>query len=308
MNEQENKQNLEEEDESDIVFDEDDEYDAEKALKKAIDQEEKLKSLIEHLKAYCTDESEHEDLRKLGKAIRNGDKLAGTILSGGYTNYSYKIHLDNSDEDDDGDNDNDTDELAVFAKIAFPYALWSPDTSVHYDLTRVTAEFELMKRFSEELKITASDNITKSTIPKPYMLIDIPAAEDATSPNLKIFVAEWVAPTDEQWGNQFIEGDIDGRVVDQCAKTLAMINLADCDDGTNQAYCDSFASIAKGFDALFLGVLDRDDDKAVKYGRDVLGRDKISEITKEWHICNRKKECLVHGDAVSMIEHRFHNG
>jgi len=315
MNENEEKHVLDDDDdyEGGIDFDDDDEYDAEKAKKKAIDQEEKLQFLIQRLESYCNDESEHEDLRKLGKAIRNGDKLTGTILSGGYTNYSYKIHLDNSHDDDDddydNDNDNDKEELAIFAKIAFPYALWSPDTSVHYDLTRVTAEFELMKRFSEELKTTTSENnSTKSPIPKPYVLIDIPAAKDGTSPHMKVFVAEWVAPTDEQWGNQYIEGDIDGRVVDQCAKTLAMINLTNCDDDTNQGYCDSFASIATGFDAVFLGVLDRDDDKAVKYARDVLGRDKIAEIMKEWHICNRKKECLVHGDAVSMIEYRFHNG
>lgn len=282
----------------------DDEYDAEKAEKKAIDQKEKLQLLIKHLEGYCNDKSEYDDLRKLSNAIQNGATLTGTILSGGYTNYSYKIHLNCGD-----DNDNEYDKnLAIFAKIAFPYALWSPDTSVHYDLSRVTAEFELMRRFSKEIKISSeSDDTTKSPIPKPYVLIDIPADEDAASPNMKIFVAEWVAPTDEQWGNQFIEGEVDERVIDQCARTLAMINLADCDDEINQGFSDAFASIAKGFDPLFLGVIEKDDDMTVIYARDVLGREKMADIIRQFHILSKKKECLVHGDAVSVFKHRNRN-
>ncbi|VEU41970.1 unnamed protein product [Pseudo-nitzschia multistriata] len=282
----------------DIDFDEDDEYDAEKVEKKAIDQQEKLKLLLQNLEVYCNDESEYDDLRDLGKAVKSGAKLAGTILSGGYTNYSYKIHLD-SDGSDNDEGNYGKKEIAVFAKIAFPYALWNPDTSVPYDLDRVTAEFDLMKRFSEELKTTSAiDGSEKSPIPRPYVLIDVPAAVDGTSPRMKIFVAEWVAPTDEQWGNQYIEGEIDLRVVDQCAKTLAVINLADCDDDINQGYVETFAKIAKGFDGPVLAVLDREDeDKAVRYVRDVVGKEKMIAIMKEWHIRNRKKEALVHGDA-----------
>jgi len=290
MNKQDDKLKLED---NDGFGNGDDEYDTEEDRNKAIDPEEKLKLLIEHLKGYCNDESEYDDLRKIGNAIQNGAKLTGTILCGGYTNYSYKIHL----TCDDNENDYDKS-LAVFAKIAFPYALWSPDTSTNYDLGRVTAEFELMNRFSEELTITRdSDDITESPIPKPYVLIDIPAPKDGASPNMKIFVAEWVAPTDEQWGNQFIEGDIDERVIDQCARTLAMINLADCDGDINQGFQDTFTTISRGFDALYFGVIDRDDDIAVAYARDVLGREKMAAILKEFNICRLKKECLVHGDA-----------
>ena len=96
------------------------------------------------------------------------------------------------------------------------------------------------------------------------MLIDIPSAEDDESPPMIFFVAEWVAPTDEQWGNQYIGGEIDPRVVDQCARILATINLADCDDDINQGYVELFANIAMGFDALLLGILDKDEeDQAV---------------------------------------------
>jgi len=254
---------------------------------KAKDQEEKLQVLISFLKDYCNDQSEHEDLRKFGEALRNGASLAGKILSGGYTNYSYKIHIDDSDNDD----------LAIFAKIAFPYALWSPDSSVPYDLSRVKAEFDLMKRFSDEL---CNTDTQKSSVPKPYVLIDIPQTE--TSPNMKVFVAEWVAPTDEQWGNQFIEGDVDLRVIDKCAQTLAKINLADVDGSVNQGFLDTFANIAEGFDPVFLATMDREkDDRTVIYARDVLGKEKMKDIIQGFHVCNAKKEALVHGDAVSCV-------
>ena len=159
MNEQENKRNFDEENsvnesEVGIDFDEDDEYDAKNSERKLIDWKEKLKLLLKKLEVYCNDESEHNDLRKLGNAIQNGEKLTGTILSGGYTNYSYKIHLDCDDGNDNGNDrggknasNGNKKELAVFAKIAFPYALWSPDKSVPYDLNRVTIEFELTKQF-----------------------------------------------------------------------------------------------------------------------------------------------------------------
>lgn len=300
---QENKEIPEEMENSDgsdidVDFDDDDEYDAEKAEKKAIDQEKKLKMLLEQLNLYCKADSEYGGFQELGKAIQKGAKLTGTVLSGGYTNYSYKIHLDN-DTGSDNENNKDTKEVAVFAKVAFPFALWSPDQSVPYDLDRVKAEFDLMKRFSEELKTTdENDNSTSSTIPKPYVLIDVPATEDGTSPEMKIFVAEWVAPTDEQWGNQFIEGEVDPRVVDQCARTLALVNLADIDEDCNQGYVETFANIATGFDEILFSVIDRQcEDKAVKYARGVLGKEKLVAIMKKWHICNRKKECLIHADA-----------
>lgn len=253
--------------------------------KKAIDQQEKLQLLIEHLKGYCNDKSEHRDLRKLGKALENGAKLTGTVISGGYTNYSYKIHL----EDDKN--------LAVYAKVAFPFALWDPSRDAHYDLSRVTSEFELMKRFSKELNISMESGTMKSPVPTPYELIDIPAAEDGAYPNMKIFVSEWVAPTDEQWGNQFIEGEVDNRVIDQCAKTLAMINLADCDGDFNQEFTECFMKIASGLAPLILGVVEQQNDKVVVYARDVLGIEKMESIVKNWEIASQQKECLVHGDA-----------
>ena len=265
--------------------------------KKAIDQQEKLQLLIKHLKGYCNDESEHDDLRHIGNAVQNGATLTGTVISGGYTNYAYKIHLDTVDENEGAYDKN----LAVFAKIAFPFALWDPSKEAHYDLSRVTAEFELMTRLSKELKITTESGRSKSSIPRPYELIDISAAEDGAYPEMKIFVAEFVAPTDEQWGNQFIEGEIDNRIIDQCAKTLSMINLTDIDDDFNQGFITCFTNISAGLGSLMRTVVERENDKAVIYARDVLGTEKLDAIVKNWIAAGQRKECLVHGDAVSVL-------
>lgn len=291
------KSNMSNEDNKNNQEDVELELNDEQREKKAIDQQEKLKLLIKHLQGYCNAESEHDDLRNIGNALQNGATLTGTVISGGYTNYSYKIHLDNVD-DNEGAYDKD---LAVFAKIAFPFALWDPSRESHYDLSRVTAEFELMTRLSKELKITTESGRSKSPVPRPYELIDISAAEDGTYPEMKIFVAEWVAPTDEQWGNQFIEGEIDNRVIDQCAKTLAMINLTDIDDGFNQGFIKCFTEISAGLGSLMREVVERESDKAVIYARDVLGTEKLDDIVKNWTASGQEKECLVHGDAVSVL-------
>lgn len=266
-----------------------------KRKEKELDQAAKLQLLIRYLEGYCNDKSEHDDLRKLGKAIQNGAKLTGTVISGGYTNYSYKIHLDSAA----GSKSVYDKDLAVFAKIAFPYALWAPSKDDHYNLSRVKEEFDLMTRFSEELKFTTeNEGKTKSPIPKPYVLIDIPASTDGESPNMKIFVAEWVAPTDEQWGNQFIEGEVDNRVIDRCAKTLANINLADCDENVNEGFVHSMEKISAGLVPLFLELSERDNDKAVIYARDVLGPEKMKAIINKFYVVsNKTKDAFVHGDA-----------
>jgi Phosphotransferase enzyme family len=271
--------------------------------KRAVDQEEKLQLVLQYLEPLCNEGSEHPVMRKMGRALRSrgddndhpADRLGGTILSGGYTNYSYKIHLE-------GDPD-----TAVFAKVAFPHALWSSDQSLHFDLDRQTAEFHLMRRFATELAVPeeaggsinndgedddAATTVTNtSPVPMPYELIDVP------SHNVRIIVAEWVAPTDEQWGNQFIEGDVDRRVVTRCAEALARINLADCDHGVNEGFVRSMGAISGGFDQVYLDILDRDRvDRTVEYVR-TLGRERMEAIMAARRRADESRECLVHGDA-----------
>jgi hypothetical protein len=137
------------------------------------DQEEKKKIVIETILEHCNDASPFEDLRFIGNAVKSGgDKLICKTVSGGQTNYSYKLHL----ESDAG--------KAVYAKLAFSYALWNPDRSQAYDLQRTQNEFDLMNRFADMM-----GGLDKAPIATPYFCVDVQ--------DMKLLVTQW-ASTDEQ--------------------------------------------------------------------------------------------------------------
>eukprot|EP01083_Nonionella_stella_P292760 995794_1 len=86
-----------------------DEFAKDKRMKKTL--------LIETITTECAS-STHDILQRIHAAIGEGFKLEATVLSGGYTNYSYKVYVDKQPE------------LCVFAKLSFEYALWNPDRLV----------------------------------------------------------------------------------------------------------------------------------------------------------------------------------
>ena len=53
--------------------------------------------------------------KKINRACEEGGTTEATILSGGYTNFGYKLFIPGQPD------------LAVFAKLCFEYALWNPD-------------------------------------------------------------------------------------------------------------------------------------------------------------------------------------
>ena len=96
------------------------------------DKRMKKTLLIDTITKECASSS-HGILQKIHAAIStsnndDGSKLEATILSGGYTNYSYKVYVDKHPN------------LCIFAKLCFEYALWNPDKSAHYDLQRTINE------------------------------------------------------------------------------------------------------------------------------------------------------------------------
>jgi hypothetical protein len=60
---------------------------------------------------HCTKTANFRELRAIASALGQGDTLQASLLSGGVTNYSYKVYL------------RENPELALFAKFAFKYAL-----------------------------------------------------------------------------------------------------------------------------------------------------------------------------------------
>ena len=89
--------------------------------------------LIDIITKECASSS-HDILKKIYAAVfssnNDGSKLEATILSGGYTNYSYKVYVDKHPN------------ICIFAKLCFEYALWNPDKSAHYDLQRTVNEYQ----------------------------------------------------------------------------------------------------------------------------------------------------------------------
>ena len=139
----------------------------------------KKKLLLDTIKNECKS-STNVVLQQIHKAINNGSnsKLDATVLSGGYTNYSYKVFIV------------DKPELVVFAKLCFEFALWNPDKDAHYDLQRTTNEYEIMMTMSK---------LAPDSIVNPILLSDI----EHEGQSMKLLVTEW-SRADEQFCNQFV--------------------------------------------------------------------------------------------------------
>ena len=80
---------------------------------KTEDKKVKMGLFLETITKQCASSS-HPTLEKINNAIGSPEsgKLDAVVLSGGYTNYSYKVFVENQPE------------LCVFAKLCFEFALW----------------------------------------------------------------------------------------------------------------------------------------------------------------------------------------
>lgn len=243
------------------------------------DKELKKQILIDLVASHCNETSEFDEFRSIGEALKSGDKLTANVISGGVTNYSYKVFLEGDPEG----------APSFFAKIAFPYALWNPDRSVHYDVARTANEFKIMKRFKEMLGEDAP-------VAKPYLCVDV---EDT---GMKILVVEWTSNADEQWANQFIDGEVDHRVIPKLAKALAALNLAPFDDEFDPMFNDNVRPCMRSmFDLtkqIFGQVVEGEDtvDSCVAYMKE-MGQKKYSKIIDGLDELYMTRECINHSDT-----------
>jgi hypothetical protein len=146
----------------------------------ATDREIKKQLVVDTISSHCSD-SPFEDLRLIGEALQGGDVLVAQTLSGGWTNFSYRVYLKGNPEQQ------------IFAKVAFERALWNPDPTAHHDLKRVDNEFEMMGLYQK---------IAPGCVAVPYLCLNVD--------NMKILVTQW-SIADEQFANQFIDGVVDVR-------------------------------------------------------------------------------------------------
>jgi hypothetical protein len=147
-----------------------------------------------------------------------------------------------------------------------------------------------MKRFG----VALGGEGKEAHVAVPYLLLDVD--EDK-----RILISQW-ARADEQFANQFIEGEVDRRVIPKLAEAFATINLSECDPNLNQGMKESFNEMAPMFDKAFETLLNPEipaKDHCVKYARDTLGAERLSEIRTAMRASDQKHEFLNHGDAHS---------
>lgn len=208
----------------------------------AREREEKKRIVIDAIAARCREPSDFEDVREFGRALleaEGDDGLELEVLSGGETNFSYKVSLKQNPS------------KSVFAKISFSYALWNPDKSVLYDLERVENEFLAMNRFAGIMGGFGDDDggdegkaKPPPPVARPYFCVDVMEGE------AKLLVTEW-SSADVQFSNQFMNGRVDIRVIDGVARALAELNLTPVDDGWNEGCRACFQSLHPQFKQIF---------------------------------------------------------
>jgi len=242
-----------------------DEFAQDKHIKKTL--------LIDTITKECASSS-HNILQKINEAIGAGGKLEATVLSGGYTNYSYKVYVDNDDP-----------ELQVFAKLSFEYALWNPDKSAHYDLKRTENEYEIMKTISSK---------SPGSVVEPLALLDLKHEDQ----NMKLLVTEW-SKADEQFCNQFIDGSVDPRIAQKLADTLASLHtIQDFDPDFNIQIKRQLKNVVNDVikKAMLKATCENPKDRTEMYCTS-LSEDTITNIVNVSLSNYDKSDCLMHGDC-----------
>jgi hypothetical protein len=158
------------------------------------DKEAKKQLVIDFIKPKCTADSPFQDLRDIGVALEDeGDDLKLKILSGGISNYSYKVSTTTKQNTN----------MSLYAKLAFSYNVqFGPDKA--FPVTRTENEFQMIKTFQE---------MAPGSVVVPYFCADL-------GDDIRLLVTEW-SKADEKFGNQFIDGAVDIRTVKQLVDCLS---------------------------------------------------------------------------------------
>ncbi|KAL9186477.1 hypothetical protein ACHAXT_005715 [Thalassiosira profunda] len=247
-------------------------------------EETKKQLVLDTIAEHCRTSSSSSPpiFRQINDALNGGQTLDAKILSGGITNFSYKVHTSNND-------------LTVFAKLSFEYALFNPDG--FHDLARTENEYRMMERMAAA---------TPDCVVAPLACWDVECQPDSGGKPQrgKILVTEWSA-ADEQFGNQFADGCVDGRVAVQLADTLATLHLMDdYDPKFNETVKPCFAGLLQMAKGVVEGLCraEAPKDRTEAYCREVgwatSGAGPGLRAVMNANIADYdRKDCLIHGDA-----------
>ena len=208
---------------------------------------------------------------KLSEPLKEGQKLEANILSGGITNYSYKIYIDKQPD------------ICVFAKLSFEYALWNPND--HHDLQRTVNEYKMQQIMFQH---------TPDCVIAPLAIWDV----DHNGQKAKLLMTEW-SKADEQFGNQFADGSVDPRIAPKLADTLATLhNIKGFDPTFNEQVKPAMVGLLGFVKQTAEGVCDKTEtkDRTEGYCQE-LGKEKLMQILQA-NINNLDtQDCLIHSDA-----------
>jgi len=213
--------------------------------------------------------------RQIRDGLERGASLQVMPLTGGLTNYSYKVcmeHNSNQQEDDD---------IVLFAKLCFPFALWNPNATSNYDVQRTKNEFEMMKTFAQ---------VAPGCVPTPYLCEPVD--------DKMVLVTEW-CDNDEQLARQVVmDGTLDPRICSKLARSMAKLHCMEFDPNFNTGIRKTMLSTFDTLQNKLIAMLDdtADDSRAAKLVHE-LGRQRCKDLvdTIQYHYENTR-DCLVHSD------------
>lgn len=279
---------------------------------------EKMHVVIDTITAYLRSKaqlSKFQDVRDMGAGLAAGDSLKLELLSGGNTNFSYKVSLENT-----------PGKAPVFTKLSMSRALGNSYTSTVYDLSRTENEFKIMNRFRSVLA-NGSSNINGSRngnnkdlfrsvltngngngnhedplpVVAPYFCV-------GAGPGHCLLVTAW-SPADEQWANQFIDGQVDERILEKLANTFAALHCtatATCMKDPDlhgpsfnrkiMPYMMSIFPLARSLGSEYLTDPNEKSDKGIALIQG-MGERMFYKIIDNMEKRYIERDCLVHGDA-----------
>ncbi|KAL7554391.1 hypothetical protein ACHAWF_017835 [Thalassiosira exigua] len=233
------------------------------------DKEAKKRAVLSHVASRCTADSDVEDLRTMGTCLADGGALDASILTGGLFNYTYKI----SCRDASG-----AERCKLFAKLTFPYGVLFPDKPC--PLSRTENEWKMMTFFHE---------LRPGMVAVPYFCDDV-------GTDMKLLATQW-SPVDEQMGNQFIDGSVDGRLAATIADGIFKLHSSqDLDTEFNSEMKPFFESLNPILESIITGLHDQEDGDRVGALAKEAGREKTTEMFDAFAETYNASDCLIHGD------------
>ena len=245
----------------------------------------KKKLVIDAVATHAKDlSSQNQVLADISSALEqkgdDGDELRAKIISGGYTNYSYKVYL------------RDRPDVAVFAKLSFPYALWNKDPDAYHDLIRTDNEHTVMKKISSLVE-------DHSPVATPFFVADVKQDDG----DMKILCTEWTSRADEQFAMQWVDGKVDRRVLPKLAATLAETNCCedqDFDDDFNNNIRECCYSVFPMLRTLFEELASSTDstDRVAQLVKE-MGKDTCLALVDDCESNFNERQVLIHSDSHS---------